>query len=127
MRLPNEIRKALKANVDDILSWIVLLQFFSDHKTELNHFQKRTIYLKCEKCRNYWNTEEQFEEEIVKPGSGTLIKIKNIRQSLDIEIDKIRPNDIYKDKTILDNSPSYYFRQFIRQLRQAIGGFATTE
>ena len=118
MRLPDEIREALKQNKSDILSWIVLLQFFKEHKKDLNHFQKRTIYLKCQECLDHWNTEEKKSEEIVKPGSGVLIKIDNIRQSLDIEIDNIRPNDIYLDKTLLDNSSSYYLRQLIRQFRQ---------
>lgn len=126
MKLPNNIRKALSSKNSDLLSWIEILQFFKDHKNELTYWQKRKLYFKSKEMLMYWNADHEYEVEITKPG-GSKIKMKNIRQALDIKIHKVNPNDIYKDQTILDNPIRYYFRQFQTSFSQIFSTTATTE
>lgn len=114
MRLPRDIRKALSSNINDMLSWIKLLNFFSEHENELIQRQKQRIYYKCEEMRKYWNKERTHTEEVIRP-MGEVIKVKIVNSPLNIRQLDIKPDNLYKTK-ILDNTFKYYFRQFIRQL-----------
>lgn len=126
MRLPKEVQRALLAENTDMISWSVILNFFSEHKHKLSYFQKRSLYLRSEQFREFWNTAQETEVKLKRP-SGETVKIKNVRESLDITIDKIRPNDIYKDQTISDNPLKTIFRQFLTNIKQFFSSTIATK
>ena len=64
MTLPIEIRTALEADVEDMIYWSSLLNFFSSHQSELSLPQKIAIY---EKVRP---DEEILDAEIIQDYDG---------------------------------------------------------
>lgn len=101
MRLPRNIRKALNSKINDMTSWVNLLNFFSKHENELTQRQKKCIYHKCEKMRKYWNKERISTEQITCP-SGEIINVEIINSPLNIRKIDIKPDNLYKT-IITDN------------------------
>ena len=100
MTLPDNIRTALAADNEDMVSWSSLINFFSTHQSELSLPEKITIYEKCEEFRIFWNTDHIYEKEITKNGKTQVMKA--IRQSLNIEQADVNPDNIYTDQELID-------------------------
>ena len=102
MTLPDKVRTALNADSEDMISWSILLNFFSNEQSELSLPEKITIYDKCEAFRIFWNTDHVEITETVR-NSGEVVKQKKIRTSLNIDKNEVYPNNIYTDKELLDH------------------------
>lgn len=101
MTFPDNIRTALDSNMHDMLSWSILLNFFSKQQSKLSPTTKITIYEKCEDFRNFWNADHIETVDIIR-NNGEIVKQKSVRTSLNIDKNTVYPNNIYIDKDILD-------------------------
>lgn len=126
MRLPDNIQQALQADDDDLISWTVILHFFSENKHKLTYTQKQQLYIKSEQFRKFWNTPKEYDIELKRP-NGDIMKLKRVRDSLQIEINDLKPNDLYQDQTILDNPLKIIIRQFLTNILQFFSNTATTK
>ena len=110
MALPENIQTAIAADVQDMIQWSCLLNFFSTHQSELSLPEKITIYEKCEDFRIFWNSDFSTVVEVVS-NSGRITNQTRTRPSLNIDKNDIFPNQIYSDKELLD-----YFQTIKTQL-----------
>ena len=69
-RTKKELKDLLSSDSPiDFYYWISLLNFFDDHKDELNLKELKKVVDKCEECRLYLNHEntDPISQEDVKP------------------------------------------------------------
>ena len=102
MRLPKEVRNALKTKEWDLFYWSLLLTFFEEHKSNLSLKQKITFYKRSEQFREYYN-QERISENTIIGNSDEVITVKKLLPSLDIEIEDVYPNDLYSDRDIINH------------------------
>jgi len=101
MSVPQKIQEALDADLKDMIMWSRLLNLFSDYQTKLSRPEKILIYEKCECFRNFWNEDR----EVVYPyrrNSGEIVNQIQHVKGLNIDKKSVNPDNIYKDKDILD-------------------------
>lgn len=101
MALPENIQTAIAADVQDMIQWSCLLNFFSTHQSELSLPEKITIYEKCEDFRIFWNSDFSTNVKVIS-NSGRITTQTKTRPSLNIDKNEIFPNQIYSDKELLD-------------------------
>lgn len=111
MTFPDNIQVAVTADMQDMLSWSILLNYFSQHQSELSPTEKITIYEKCEDFRIFWNTDHIETTEVVR-NSGEVVTQKKVRTSLNIDKKDVYPNNIYTDNDIIEHLQT---RKFIVQ------------
>lgn len=102
MIFPDNVRTALQADLNDMISWSCLLNFFSNFQSELSLPEKILIYERCEDFRIFWNTDRVETTEQISH-SGRKTNQTKIRQSLNIDKNNVYPNHIYTDQDILDH------------------------
>lgn len=73
----------------DFYYWISLLNFFDDHKDELNLKELKKVVDKCEECRLYLNVDntDPISQEDIKPNVYEFyrLQIKNNNKEIESE------------------------------------------
>jgi hypothetical protein len=100
MRLPKQVSRILKNGDISLASWVTILNYFQEKQSHLSRTQKIRFYNKSEMMREYWNRERHHTETVYR-WDGTSMEVDMTSPSLDIEIEDIRPDNLYTDKTIM--------------------------
>ena len=92
-RYDKELKTLLSSDSPiDFYYWISLLNFFDDHKEELNLKELKKVVDKCEECRLYLNKDNRdpISQEDVKPNVYEFYRLqiennKNNKESESVE------------------------------------------
>lgn len=112
------LENVMNKDVTSLVNWSILLSLFKEHQSDLTYQQKIEIYKKCERYREYWNSDRKEKTTHIN-FSGEKKEIIRIKHGLGIEPEDIYDNTIYKDKDILSylqNENLPFFQYLIDKL-----------
>ena len=102
MTLPTDVQAALTADLDDMVRWNHLLNYFSQNQDTIPLPEKISIYEKCEAFRNFWNTDRKVPY-MYKRSDGNIVEMTQIVNSLEIDKKSVNPNTLYTDEELLEH------------------------